>query len=304
MRVRGAVLRDGTRDTGCGLKAFRRDLFLALPYFDGLHRFLPALVRREGYDIGYVDVVDRPRRAGRSNYGMWDRLWVGILDLFGVWWLIRRRRSVPRGLGGETEMLIELSQTVGNYLHDVFVAKFQWWVLLGYVAQIMFTMRFVVQWIASERAGKMVMPIAFWFFSIGGGVLLLVYALYIRDPVFILGQGFGVFVYLRNLYFELRDRASRSRRREAASARRVALRLLCRRQRGEAALEIADQVVDVLEADVEAHRRPARRPLGRGADDRRSRTEWRGSRSRPTTRPCRTGRARRGRHAPPLPGPA
>jgi dolichol-phosphate mannosyltransferase len=89
--VRGAVLRDGTRDTGCGLKAFRRDLFLALPYFDGLHRFLPALVRREGYDIGYVDVVDRPRRAGESNYGMWDRLWVGILDLFGV--AVRCRRS-------------------------------------------------------------------------------------------------------------------------------------------------------------------------------------------------------------------
>jgi dolichol-phosphate mannosyltransferase len=94
--VRGAVLRDGTRDTGCGLKAFRRDLFLALPYFDGLHRFLPALVRREGYDIGYADVVDRPRRAGESNYGMWDRLWVGILDLLGVWWLIRRRRQVPQ----------------------------------------------------------------------------------------------------------------------------------------------------------------------------------------------------------------
>lgn len=94
--VRGAVLRDGTRDTGCGLKAFRRELFLALPYFDGLHRFLPALVRREGYDIGYVDVVDRPRHAGTSNYGMWDRLWVGILDLLGVWWLIRRRRRVPQ----------------------------------------------------------------------------------------------------------------------------------------------------------------------------------------------------------------
>jgi dolichol-phosphate mannosyltransferase len=95
--VRGAVLRDGTRDTGCGLKAFRRDVFLALPFFDGLHRFLPALVRREGYDIGYVDVVDRPRRAGMSNYGMWDRLWVGILDLIGVWWLIRRR-NLPRVL--------------------------------------------------------------------------------------------------------------------------------------------------------------------------------------------------------------
>ena len=93
--VRGAVLRDGTRDTGCGLKAFRRDVFLRLPYFDGLHRFLPALVKREGFDIGYVDVVDRPRGAGVSNYGMWDRLWVGILDLAGVWWLVRRRKRVP-----------------------------------------------------------------------------------------------------------------------------------------------------------------------------------------------------------------
>ena len=103
-------------------------------------------------------------------------------------------------------MLVELSRVLGAYLHEVFIEKFQWWVLLGYVAQIMFTMRFLVQWIASERAGKRVMPIAFWFFSIGGGVLLLLYALYIRDPVFILGQGFGVFVYARNLYFELRDR--------------------------------------------------------------------------------------------------
>ncbi|MFZ0844183.1 MAG: glycosyltransferase family 2 protein [Pseudolabrys sp.] len=93
--VRGAVLRDGTRDTGCGLKAFRRDVFLRLPYFDGLHRFLPALVRREGYEIGYVDVVDRPRASGVSNYGLWDRLWVGILDLAGVWWLIRRKKRVP-----------------------------------------------------------------------------------------------------------------------------------------------------------------------------------------------------------------
>jgi glycosyltransferase involved in cell wall biosynthesis len=94
--VRGAILRDGTRDTGCGLKALDRDVFLALPYFDGLHRFLAALVRREGRDIAYVDVVDRPRLHGLSNYGMWDRLWVGILDLFGVWWLVRRRKRVPQ----------------------------------------------------------------------------------------------------------------------------------------------------------------------------------------------------------------
>ena len=103
-------------------------------------------------------------------------------------------------------MIVDLSNAVGAYLHDVFVIKFEWWVLLGYVAQMMFTMRFVVQWIASERAGKMVIPIAFWFFSIGGGALLLAYALYKRDAVFILGQAFSFFVYARNLYFELRDR--------------------------------------------------------------------------------------------------
>jgi dolichol-phosphate mannosyltransferase len=94
--IRAAVLRDRTRDTGCGLKALRRDLFLSLPYFDALHRFLPALVRREGFDVGYVDVVDRPRGHGSSKYGLWDRLWIGILDLAGVWWLIRRRKRVPQ----------------------------------------------------------------------------------------------------------------------------------------------------------------------------------------------------------------
>lgn len=94
--VRGRILRDGTRDTGCGLKAFRRDAYLALPYFDALHRFVPALMKREGMGVVHVDVVDRPRRTGVSNYGMFDRLWVGILDLIGVWWLIRRRRKQPR----------------------------------------------------------------------------------------------------------------------------------------------------------------------------------------------------------------
>jgi lipid-A-disaccharide synthase-like uncharacterized protein len=103
-------------------------------------------------------------------------------------------------------MLVDLSRAVGNYLLDVFVLHLDWWVLLGFVAQIMFTLRFVVQWIASERAGHSVVPLAFWLFSIGGGLLLLVYALYRRDPVFIAGQAFGVFVYLRNLQFVLRDR--------------------------------------------------------------------------------------------------
>jgi dolichol-phosphate mannosyltransferase len=93
--VRKAILHDGTRDTGCGLKAFRREVFLAMPYFDGLHRFLPALVRREGYEIAYVDVIDRPRHSGVSNYGFFDRLWIGIMDLAGVWWLIRRKKPTP-----------------------------------------------------------------------------------------------------------------------------------------------------------------------------------------------------------------
>ena len=103
-------------------------------------------------------------------------------------------------------MLIDIANSVGGYLHEVFVVKLDWWVLIGFVAQAFFTARFVVQWIASERAGRSVVPMAFWWFSIGGGIMLLAYALYRKDPVFIAGQAFGVFVYFRNLYFVLRDR--------------------------------------------------------------------------------------------------
>jgi len=103
-------------------------------------------------------------------------------------------------------MLVDLTTQLGNYLHEVFVAQLDWWIALGFVAQLLFTARFAVQWIASERENRMVIPVAFWFFSIGGGILLLAYAIHRRDPVFIAGQTFGVFVYARNLYFELRDR--------------------------------------------------------------------------------------------------
>ena len=102
-------------------------------------------------------------------------------------------------------MLIDISRSVGGYLHDVFLGNVDMGILIGYVAQAMFAMRFVVQWIASERAGKSVVPTAFWVFSIGGGLMLLGYAIYRKDPVFIIGQAFGVFVYLRNLQFAVRS---------------------------------------------------------------------------------------------------
>jgi len=90
--VRRRLLHDDTRDTGCGLKAFRRETFLALPFFDHMHRYLPALVRREGLEVALVDVSHRARTAGRSNYTNVGRALVSGLDLIGVWWLIRRRR--------------------------------------------------------------------------------------------------------------------------------------------------------------------------------------------------------------------
>jgi dolichol-phosphate mannosyltransferase len=91
--IRRAILNDGVRDTGCSLKLIRRDVYARLPYFDHMHRFLPALVLREGYAIATVDVNHRPRVAGVSKYNLWNRLWVGIVDLFGVAWLARRVKN-------------------------------------------------------------------------------------------------------------------------------------------------------------------------------------------------------------------
>ena len=103
-------------------------------------------------------------------------------------------------------MLIEIYHTLNEYFADMFSNHLDAWVLFGFIAQLFFTARFAVQWLASERAGKSVIPMSFWLFSIGGGTLLLLYALYRKDPVFIAGQGFSLFVYLRNLQFMLRAR--------------------------------------------------------------------------------------------------
>ena len=91
---RARLLGDATPDTGCGLKLFERDAFLQLPYFDHMHRFMPALFLRQGARVVSVPVGHRPRLRGRSHYGVWDRLWVGLVDVVGVAWLRRRMKLV------------------------------------------------------------------------------------------------------------------------------------------------------------------------------------------------------------------
>lgn len=91
--IRSKALKDGTRDTGCGLKAFRREGFLGLPFFNHMHRYLPALFARDGWEVAHVDVAHAARHAGRSNYNNLQRGFVGAIDLLGVMWLIRRKKK-------------------------------------------------------------------------------------------------------------------------------------------------------------------------------------------------------------------
>ena len=105
-------------------------------------------------------------------------------------------------------MLIQFGQALSNYLYDVFVAKFDFWLAFGLVAQLLFTARFLVQWISSERAGKSVIPMAFWMFSMGGGLMTLIYGIAKREPVIIVGQAAATVIYIRNIML---IRSSRSR---------------------------------------------------------------------------------------------
>lgn len=96
-------------------------------------------------------------------------------------------------------MLIHWGQELSDYVYDVFIAKFDFWLAFGLIAQLFFTARFLVQWISSERAGKSVIPMAFWFFSIGGGLMTLIYGIAKREPIIILGQGLATIIYIRNI---------------------------------------------------------------------------------------------------------
>lgn len=107
-------------------------------------------------------------------------------------------------------MLIQFGQDLHDYLYDVFVAKFDFWLAFGLIAQLFFTARFLVQWISSERAGKSVVPMAFWFFSMGGGVMTLIYGIAKREPIIILGQGLATVIYIRNIMLIWKNRGRNS----------------------------------------------------------------------------------------------
>jgi lipid-A-disaccharide synthase-like uncharacterized protein len=107
-------------------------------------------------------------------------------------------------------MLIQYGQALGDYLYDVFVAKFDFWLAFGLIAQLFFTARFLVQWISSERAGKSVVPMAFWFFSMGGGLMTLVYGVVKREPVIIIGQAVATIIYIRNIMLIVKNRGRAS----------------------------------------------------------------------------------------------
>ena len=106
-------------------------------------------------------------------------------------------------------MLVQLSQDLRGYVYDVFVARFDLWLVFGVAAQAVFGARFIVQWITSERAGRSVVPLSFWFLSIVGGLMTLVYGFVRREPVIIVGQGLSTAIYLRNLALIARERRRR-----------------------------------------------------------------------------------------------
>jgi lipid-A-disaccharide synthase-like uncharacterized protein len=107
-------------------------------------------------------------------------------------------------------MLIQFGQAFNTYLYEVFVGKFDFWLAFGLVAQLLFAARFLVQWIASERAGKSVVPMAFWFFSVGGGLLTLLYGIVKREPIIIIGQLLSNIIYVRNIMLIWKNKASGS----------------------------------------------------------------------------------------------
>ena len=154
-------------------------------------------------------------------------------------------------------MLIDIAQAVGGYLHDVFVGTADWGILVGYIAQALFAMRFVVQWIASERAGRSVVPTAFWVFSIGGGLMLLGYALYRKDPGVHHRAGF----WCLRVFAQSAICLARQRHRGCSLTNLRSATAGGRGHGRKSAFKIGDKIVRIFKANMETHRRSARRPL-------------------------------------------
>jgi lipid-A-disaccharide synthase-like uncharacterized protein len=103
-------------------------------------------------------------------------------------------------------MLIQFGTEIGNFFRETFVDKFDFWLVFGLLAQLVFAARFIVQWISSERAGRSVVPFAFWVISISGGLMTLVYGIVKREPVIVFGQGVATLIYIRNIMLIYRER--------------------------------------------------------------------------------------------------
>jgi lipid-A-disaccharide synthase-like uncharacterized protein len=103
-------------------------------------------------------------------------------------------------------MLIAIVESLRSVFYDAFVAKFDFWLVFGICAQLLFAARFLVQWITSERAGKSVIPFAFWVFSMGGGLMTLIYGIVKREPVIIMGQGLSTIIYVRNIMLIFKEK--------------------------------------------------------------------------------------------------
>lgn len=114
-------------------------------------------------------------------------------------------------------MIIAIGEAVSDYIYDVFILKFDFWLAFGIVAQLLFTARFLVQWLASEREGRSVMPMSFWYFSMGGGLMTLIYGIVRREPIIIMGQALAMIIYTRNMILIFREkRALSAKNREGA----------------------------------------------------------------------------------------
>ncbi len=190
-----------------------------------MHRYLPALFLTYGHEIAYEAVNDRPRLKGASKYTNLGRALIGLYDLVGVSWLRKRTQLPPIAeeasgasvAGAGTKGKRGRAKRRGGRVNARGVTRCIGGILsigglshrapkssgssIGLVAQLLFSMRFLVQWIATEKARASIIPETFWYFSFFGGILLLAYAVYRADPVFILGQATGLIIYSRNIYF-------------------------------------------------------------------------------------------------------